>query len=159
VFNDVVHRLLNIWIEFLTLWIELLYSVLLQRIENRLLAQLDAFDARQNILGGTLYLRVLLDLYGGDISLMAAAYNAGEEAVARYNGIPPFKETQGYVRTVNGILAAPTQSGASRPFPALSAAPKAPPRIYYRWKDDKGVVHMEQSPPAVGEYVTIRSAD
>jgi hypothetical protein len=118
---------------------------------------LDSFDARQNIFGGTLYLKILLDLYQGDISLSAAAYNAGEEAVARYNGVPPFKETQGYVRTVNGILGAPP-SGASRPFP-VPAAQKAPPRIYYRWKDDKGVVHMAQSPPSVGDYVTIRSAD
>jgi soluble lytic murein transglycosylase-like protein len=67
------------------------------------------FDARQNIFGGTRYLRALLDRYGGDISLTAAAYNAGENCVARYNGIPPYKETQDYVRRVNTLLGAERQ--------------------------------------------------
>lgn len=65
------------------------------------------FDARQNIFGGARYLRALLDQYGGDISLTAAAYNAGENSVARYNGIPPYKETQDYVRRVNALLGTP----------------------------------------------------
>jgi soluble lytic murein transglycosylase-like protein len=62
------------------------------------------FDARQNILGGTRHLRVLLDRYRGDISLTAAAYNAGENCVARYHGIPPYKETSDYVRKVAALL-------------------------------------------------------
>jgi soluble lytic murein transglycosylase-like protein len=64
------------------------------------------FDARQNIFGGTRYLRALLDHYRGDISLTAAAYNAGRNCVARYQGIPPYKETQDYVRKVTGLLEA-----------------------------------------------------
>ena len=64
----------------------------------------DRFDARQNIFGGTRYLRSLLDQYGGDISLAAAAYNAGENSVARYNGVPPYKETRDYVARVNALL-------------------------------------------------------
>ena len=57
----------------------------------------NAFDPRQNIFGGVQYLRFLLDMFRGDVALAAAGYNAGENAVARYGGIPPYKETRGYV--------------------------------------------------------------
>ena len=72
------------------------------------------FDARQNIFGGTRYLRALLDRYEGDISLAAAAYNAGASCVARYHGIPPFKQTQDYVRRVNAILDTAARASRSR---------------------------------------------
>jgi soluble lytic murein transglycosylase-like protein len=70
---------------------------------------IDRFDARQNIFGGTRYLRALLDRYQGDVSLTAAAYNAGASCVARYGGIPPYKETQDFVRKVTGLLLARAQ--------------------------------------------------
>jgi soluble lytic murein transglycosylase-like protein len=57
----------------------------------------DIFDPRQNIFGGVRYLRVLANLFNGDIQLTVAGYNAGEGAVFRYGGIPPYEETQGYV--------------------------------------------------------------
>lgn len=60
----------------------------------------NAFDSRQNIRGGMAYLRWLLAYYEGDVSLVAAAYNAGEGAVDRHRGVPPFNETQEYVRRV-----------------------------------------------------------
>lgn len=60
----------------------------------------DPFDPRQNILGGARYLRVLANLFGGDLVLTIAAYNAGEGAVMRYRGIPPYRETQRYVGRV-----------------------------------------------------------
>ena len=60
----------------------------------------DPFDARQNVLGGTRYLRVLANLFNGNLQLTLAAYNAGENAVIRYKGIPPYEETQNYVTKV-----------------------------------------------------------
>lgn len=60
----------------------------------------DPFDARQNVLGGTRYLRVLANLFNGNLQLTLAAYNAGENAVIRYRGIPPYAETQNYVTKV-----------------------------------------------------------
>lgn len=60
----------------------------------------DIYDPRQNILGGTRYLRVLANMFNGDIMLTVAGYNAGENAVIRYGGIPPYPETQGYVTRV-----------------------------------------------------------
>jgi soluble lytic murein transglycosylase-like protein len=60
----------------------------------------DAFDPRQNILGGTRYLRILANTFNGDLHLTLAGYNAGEGAVAKYRGIPPYPETQDYVARV-----------------------------------------------------------
>lgn len=61
----------------------------------------DAFHPENNIEGGTRYLRYLMNLYNGNLRLALAAYNAGEGAVAKYNNaIPPYRETQTYVRRV-----------------------------------------------------------
>jgi len=66
----------------------------------------DSFDSRQNIDGGAHYLRFLLDLFDGDVSLTMAAYNAGEGAVIRYGRhIPPYRETQDYVTAGQFIMA------------------------------------------------------
>ena len=66
----------------------------------RRMAVRDSFDARQNILGGTRYLRWLANMFNGDLVLTIAAYNAGEGAVAKYGGIPPYAETRRYVQRV-----------------------------------------------------------
>jgi soluble lytic murein transglycosylase-like protein len=63
----------------------------------------DAFNPRQNIEGGVRHLRYLLDRYPGNTTLALAAYNAGENAVDRYGGVPPYQETQQYVRKILDI--------------------------------------------------------
>jgi soluble lytic murein transglycosylase-like protein len=60
----------------------------------------DSFDPVDNIQGGAKYLKHLLELYKGDYPRALAAYNAGEKAVAKYGGIPPYAETQNYVAQV-----------------------------------------------------------
>jgi soluble lytic murein transglycosylase-like protein len=61
----------------------------------------DAFHPENNIEGGTRYLRYLLNTYRGNLKLTLAAYNAGERAVAKYNNnVPPYRETQNYIRRV-----------------------------------------------------------
>jgi soluble lytic murein transglycosylase-like protein len=63
----------------------------------------DAFDPKQNIAAGAKHLKMLLDFFDGDLQLAVAGYNAGENAVLRFGGIPPYAETQVYVERV-GIL-------------------------------------------------------
>jgi soluble lytic murein transglycosylase-like protein len=65
----------------------------------------DAFDPREAIFGGTRYLRILANLFNGDLDLTIAGYNAGEGAVMRYGGIPPYEETQAYVTRVRTYYA------------------------------------------------------
>jgi len=58
---------------------------------------MNVFDPDQNIEGGVRYLRDLVKLYGGKTKLVLAAYNAGQEAVRKYKGIPPYPETKSYI--------------------------------------------------------------
>lgn len=60
----------------------------------------DAYDVEQNIEGGTKYLKGLMDRFNNDKSLALAAYNAGPNAVKKYGGIPPYAETQNYVKSI-----------------------------------------------------------
>ena len=60
----------------------------------------DPFDASQNVHAGASYLRKLMDRFQGELELALAGYNAGPEAVRRFGGIPPYRETRGYVEKV-----------------------------------------------------------
>ncbi len=64
----------------------------------------DSFDPVQNVMGGAKYLRQMLNQFGGNIELALAAYNAGPGNVKKHDGIPPFKETQQYVKKVLGYF-------------------------------------------------------
>ncbi|MFN2443995.1 MAG: lytic transglycosylase domain-containing protein [Vicinamibacterales bacterium] len=94
------------------------------------------FHPAQNIRGGVTYLRRLLDLYDQDVPLALAAYNAGPGAVARYGDVPPYRETQEYVRRI---------TTATRP------APPPPPSVIYKWLDvvnGRPIVRYGNKPPA-----------
>ena len=82
----------------------------------------DPYDPKQNIRGGLAYLRWLLAYFEGDLTLVTAAYNAGEGTVERYRGVPPYAETRSYVRRVvaaAGSLVHPFDARVTRPSPAL----------------------------------------
>jgi soluble lytic murein transglycosylase-like protein len=66
----------------------------------RSLGVTDSFDPSQNAAGGAKYLRQMLNRFGGDVTKALAAYNAGPGTVERFGGVPPYSETQGYVRKV-----------------------------------------------------------
>jgi soluble lytic murein transglycosylase-like protein len=72
--------------------------------EAQSLGVTDPFDPEQNIAAGTRLLSGLMRQYGGDIPRALAAYNAGSGAVKKYNGIPPYPETQHYVQRIMGML-------------------------------------------------------
>lgn len=88
----------------------------------------DVFDPRQNVLGGTRFLRVLANMFNGDLVLTVAAYNAGPNAVIRHAGVPPYEQTQNYVRQV---LRYYYQFRADAP-PVANAPPPGPPSITIR---------------------------
>ena len=83
----------------------------------------NAYDPQQNIFGGVKYLSWLLKRFNGDTRLAIAAYNAGEGNVDKYGGIPPFRETQDYVRRVTSRLQNLYSSGLGTPLSDSSSNP------------------------------------
>ena len=91
----------------------------------------NSFDPRENIDGGVRHLRYLLDRYPGNVPLALAAYNAGENAVDYYRGIPPYPETQQYVQRILGW-----GGSSGRPL-----------QIIYRYAGPDGTVTYSNIPP------------
>jgi hypothetical protein len=91
------------------------------------------------------HLRRLIDRYGNDLRLALAAYNAGENAVGQYGGVPPFAETQGYVQKVLALF-----RGAGGAGETAATSPEAPPLLQatYRSERDDGTVLYTNIPPA-----------
>jgi len=107
----------------------------------------NVFNPEENIQGGAKYLRYLLDLYNDNYPLALAAYNAGEKAVERYGGIPPFAETQNYVILVRKQLELARKAAVAKvPQPT----PKAPET------GNPGATHIveEIQPDGSVRYVT-----
>jgi hypothetical protein len=75
------------------------------------------FDPRENVLGGTKYLSTMFERFKGNTARALAAYNAGPTTVSRYRGLPPYRETQGYVRKIHKLVA-DTDAAFSLPAPA-----------------------------------------
>ncbi len=93
----------------------------------------DTFDARQNIDGGVRHLRGLIDRYGGNLPLALAAYNAGAQAVDWYRAIPPYPETQQYVRRILSLYGGGSGGATSQ--------------VIYRYEDAQGTVVYTNIPP------------
>lgn len=134
----------------------------------------DPFDPRQNITGGVKYLRWLMDAFEGDLTCVVAAYNAGEGAVARHKGIPPFAETRAYVPRVldlyrrKAVQPDARDAGAmallrkgrggfvveekpvEKPGEEASRAPQRASARIYEWHDARGRLQISDQPPPKG---------
>jgi len=115
-----------------------------------LLGVRDAFDPRENIEGGVRHLRGLLERY--DLPIALAAYNAGEQAVANYRGIPPYPETRNYVARILSLLGLGAAEASTAPIatPASATSPTAAvPALTRTYKSEAsdGTITYTNIPP------------
>lgn len=96
----------------------------------------DIFDPAQNIEGGVKYLKFLIDYFKNDMSKVLAGYNAGENAVTRYKGIPPYRETKEYVKKVESLYQSAELVQSALPEPTE----RARKRVYRVVKPDGNVL-------------------
>ncbi len=105
------------------------------------------FDPRDNVEGGTRYLKQMLRRFRNDISLCLAAYNAGPSTVLRYGGVPPYRETRSYIRRVKALM-----RRYEREEQVFSPSPPPPPaipvvgRVYHVVKNGRPVVSATPLP-------------
>ena len=85
----------------------------------------NVFNPAENIEGGSSYLKYLLDLFGGNYALALAAYNAGEAAVAKYGGVPPFPETRNYLVLVARQLQEAKKAEAAKQKAMAAGQPRS----------------------------------
>jgi soluble lytic murein transglycosylase-like protein len=104
----------------------------------------NAFDARKNIEGGVRYLKYLQELYPHDLRRVLAAYNAGEGAVARYNGIPRYPETVNYIYQVGRRLGQNRAAGKNVNSVKRAGLDQKPPehRPVEQFQDEEGRVYL-----------------
>ena len=109
----------------------------------------NTFEPAENIRGGVRYLRFLQDRFPGQLHLAVAAYNAGENAVLKHNGIPPYAETRQYVARVLGFYGRPTVLPAAATHTAAGAHPTATTAKVYRQVALDGTPQYSNMPPLV----------
>jgi len=104
------------------------------------------YDPQENIHGGVQYLKFLLDLFNGDLTLAVAAYNAGEGAVQRFNGVPRYTETQNYVKKVLTLYG---KNDVRQSFVVRA-------KTIYRYADADGAIHFTTGRPQSGAFTEIK---
>lgn len=113
----------------------------------------DPFDPRENVRGGVKELARLLGVYSGSVSLALAAYNAGEGAVARYRGIPPYAETRGYVSRIISLY-------TGRPYAMDPLHPqRAPVRMLRDPDSGQALITNAQGPTSAALAVQLSRRD
>ena len=118
----------------------------LMRDTARQYGVINRYDAHENIEAGVKHLKYLYEKYQGNLPLTLAAYNAGEEAVSKYKGVPPYRETQNYIRRVMSLM------GLSAPD-----GPTARPRtkIYKYTTPDGKTIITDTLPAEIGSGVEV----
>jgi soluble lytic murein transglycosylase-like protein len=116
----------------------------------------DIFNAHQNLTAGIQHLKYLMKNYKS-LDLVLAAYNAGGEAVKKYGGIPPYRETRNYVRKVKQLyfgtrLASLPSYGSHNAYSKTSSAPKT----FYKYTDNKGNTYFSTTPPPDKSFQIIK---